>query len=713
MLKRLEISGFKSFAKKISLEFPGRVSAIVGPNGSGKSNIADAIRWVMGEQSLKALRTKDGEDLIFSGSNVASRIGKASAELIFDNISRWFPVDLDEVVISRKSYRGGENQYLINNSPVRLKDVVEMLAKVGVGSKGYSIIAQGAADSLLAASDKERREMIEEALGLKEFRLKKNETERKLSETDNNLAQARVLIDEISPRLKTLSRLALKVKEREDKAARLKILETQYFAGELNKIKSKKQSIEERKNLFEKELAAAKNSIFKLREDQNKEEEVAPASLNDLNRLNLETAKLDEIETKLTRDLGRVEGLMEAELETEKLEYQPVTLSYAKASLENLRQILKDGKVSEALNFLDELIRKLISGKIVSQQKTSVEKNLFLKKQEKDIKNQLAEIFQKKDQIKEEINKLNFAIAGWRERLAGIKQGLAQEEKKFSAQEEIFRSVVLEEDKIGLEENQVLRFAEEAGIAKDSLAILPAGPVPDFYQIQKLRREVESIMNVDPEVLKEHDAVSLRHQFLTTQTGDLEKASASLRDLIRELDQKIDRDFRAGLAEISEEFNRYFRMIFGGGRANLYLVSEKKEKYNLEGENSQNGDIAENDAYAGCAISAEIPGKKIKGLNALSGGERSLTALSLLFGIVAVNSPPFLVFDEIDAALDESNSRRFANIFKDLSQKTQFVIITHNRETMSEADVLYGVTLAEDGSSKIISLKFSEKTTVA
>jgi len=188
-LKRLELSGFKSFAKSTVLEFPNPISAVVGPNGSGKSNVADAIRWVLGEQSIKTLRGKKGEDLIYSGSFEQARLSKASVELVFDNIKREFPLEFDEVSIGRRVYRDGANEYLLNNSNVRLKDIIELLAKVGFGSSQHHIIGQGEADRVLYASPKERREMIEDALGLKIFQIKRIESERKLGRTKDNIKQ--------------------------------------------------------------------------------------------------------------------------------------------------------------------------------------------------------------------------------------------------------------------------------------------------------------------------------------------------------------------------------------------------------------------------------------------------------------------------------------------------------------------------------------------
>ena len=163
LLKRLEINGFKSFAKSATLEFPTRITAIVGPNGSGKSNVADSIRWVLGEQSIKSLRGKKGEDLIFGGTSQVAKMGKASVSLVFDNKKKIFPLEFDEVIISRKIYRDGVNDYILNDSQVRLKDIIELLSKVGLGASQHHIIAQGDADRILYASPKERKSMVEEA----------------------------------------------------------------------------------------------------------------------------------------------------------------------------------------------------------------------------------------------------------------------------------------------------------------------------------------------------------------------------------------------------------------------------------------------------------------------------------------------------------------------------------------------------------------------
>src|SRR3989344_259359 len=182
-LKSIELSGFKSFGRKTELVFTSTIAAIVGPNGSGKSNVAEAFRFVLGEQSMKSMRSKKGEDLIWGGSPALGRANRAGIKVVFDNTTRLLDIDFKEVVVERIVYRDGQNEYLLNGSQVRLKDVIRLLAGANIGGSGYQIISQGEADRILNASPRERREMVEDALGLKLYQHKKAESERKLTET--------------------------------------------------------------------------------------------------------------------------------------------------------------------------------------------------------------------------------------------------------------------------------------------------------------------------------------------------------------------------------------------------------------------------------------------------------------------------------------------------------------------------------------------------
>ena len=192
-LKSIELSGFKSFGKKTELLFASPIAAIVGPNGSGKSNVAEAFRFVLGEQSMKSMRSKKGEDLIWGGSPALPRMNRAGIKVVFDNSKRLLDLDFKEVVVELVVHRDGVNEYLLNGTPVRLKDVIRLLAGANIGGSGYQIISQGEADRILNASPRERREMVEDALGLKLYQHKKAESERKLMETGINIDKTKSL----------------------------------------------------------------------------------------------------------------------------------------------------------------------------------------------------------------------------------------------------------------------------------------------------------------------------------------------------------------------------------------------------------------------------------------------------------------------------------------------------------------------------------------
>lgn len=221
-LKRLEIQGFKTFAARTDILFTSGITAIVGPNGSGKSNVADAVRWVLGEQSPRPLRIKRNEDVIFAGSSTRARLGMADVSITLDNSTGWLPVDFGEVTIARRAYRSGESEYLINKSRVRLRDVVDMLLAANIGQNAYTVIGQGAVDAALSLRPEERRSLFEEAADIKRFQLKRNEALNKLQSTDANLVRVRDIVAEIEPRLHHLQEQARRAEEHERVAQELK-----------------------------------------------------------------------------------------------------------------------------------------------------------------------------------------------------------------------------------------------------------------------------------------------------------------------------------------------------------------------------------------------------------------------------------------------------------------------------------------------------------
>jgi chromosome segregation protein len=245
MLKALEIVGFKSFADRTRFEFPPGITVVVGPNGSGKSNIVDSIKWVLGEQSVKSLRGREMADVIFNGSGSRRALNAAEITLTFDNGKRLLALDADEVHITRRVYRSGEGEYLINRNPARLRDIRELLAGTGMGTQAYSVIEQGKVDSLLQSSPRDRRIIFEEAAGISRFKMRKIEALRRLERVEQNLLRLSDIVDEVENRLKSVRAQAGKAKRYQEHADRLHELRTQVGQGDWRRLTERLNGVEE------------------------------------------------------------------------------------------------------------------------------------------------------------------------------------------------------------------------------------------------------------------------------------------------------------------------------------------------------------------------------------------------------------------------------------------------------------------------------------
>jgi len=250
-LKSLELFGYKTFASRTNLEFPGMITAIVGPNGSGKSNITDGLRWVLGEQSYSLLRGKKTEDMIFTGSEQRPRAGMAACTIVFDNATGWLPIDYSEVAITRRAYRDGQNEYLLNGQKVRLKDISELLAQSGLSERNYAIIGQGLIDNSLALRPEERRKLFEEAAGIGLYRGRRLESINRLETTHRNMERVRDILVELEPRLAILEKQAKKAEEYERIKADLKLVLREWYGyhwhlgqAEITKSREQQKSLE-------------------------------------------------------------------------------------------------------------------------------------------------------------------------------------------------------------------------------------------------------------------------------------------------------------------------------------------------------------------------------------------------------------------------------------------------------------------------------------
>ncbi len=736
-LKSLELSGFKSFAKKGELEFASPITAIVGPNGSGKSNTAEAFRFVLGEQSFKSMRTKRGEDLIWGGSQSMPRSNRALVKVVFDNSSRLFDIDFDEVSIEREVHRDGVNQYSINGSRVRLKDVAELLASANVGSTGHHIISQGEADRILSASVKDRREMIEDALGLKIFQYKKKESERKLERTNENISHVTSLRKEIAPHLKFLKRQVDKIERTKQMRDDLKDLLREYLKREEIYITHAKEEIETRRKepkqqlqQLVRDLENARETLARTSQDNEKGKEVLEAEKN-----------LSDVRTKrdeLSREIGRLEGQIAfAEEHAKKVTTHTVPLS----DLESLAKDIEKEAAVEAdsvsgLKTQLEKIRNLITSFITKHRKDEGEAGTTdldtLRKEKMTLDAQFKEIEEKERTYAERYKQLQEDIDATKDEGREAEREVFRITTEKSKVEAVLHDLERDEDVLKHIENEFKRDMEEGAVlvGREVLQYQNAEVVEEVAlgesrgEQEKRKREIEKIKirveeaggGSSEEILKEYQEASERDEFLEREIADLEESAEKLKGIIADLDEKLAKRFNDGISKINKEFQHFFSILFGGGEASLTVLAQKKTQkrsvFSDEEEGIEQVD-EEEETEAGIDISVSLPRKKVKGLQMLSGGERALTSIALLFAMSQVNPPPFLILDETDAALDEANSRKYGEMIKDLSKKTQLILITHNRETMSVAGILYGVTMGSDGVSKLLSVKFDEAVQVA
>ncbi|MBL7151936.1 MAG: AAA family ATPase [Candidatus Omnitrophica bacterium] len=1052
--KKLELIGFKSFLDKTTLQFEPGISAIVGPNGCGKSNVVDSIRWVLGEQSAKSLRGSEMQDVIFNGTDLKEPLGMAEVSLTFDNQQRFFNFDHNEVCITRRIFRSGESEYLLNKNLIRLRDIQDLLMGTGVGAESYSIVAQGKIDLVLSSRPEERRLVFDEASGITKYKAQKRETLRKMEETEQNLLRINDIITEVRRQIGSLERQANKARkykevfeelksqelnqallqkrgllkekdenisqfrgleareeeflklitEQEAKIANrqseLKIQEDRIMAiknqilnlesqivrtnehssfnkekiielsankeylreqiiqlkarvaadeGKLNALKQEYAGLREAINQKSLELAqkqarldslaasikksldaiaaakklilalatkiantrneasdfGAKSQIYiarkkRLELEKLKVAEEKAAQEESLNCINAEVECLmktaQEINSRIAGvnlSLGQENlSLAESQVRIAELEKQILTLQSHREFLEKLRTKYQDlGESMNAVIYLDKMPAQKPSGlvvKIKDDQEGETEKLRLsgeakpieldthkIEEQIKKLEEQLGGLKNTMESKKAHIKELEQAVSSSQEELHAqqialsnketsrasvleqfnkikdeeelillelqeaqneisvlekkitscqgylsqlnneelrVKDGIVREEENISlnsgAREEALMAItqlktelealnkridsdqgtlkILEEtflqDRESLmnnekqtKENELKIEALESEISEGEVRLkefssvietensLLAGSEDKYrlvsegandyvkkaesdrkeldnikknlhqlqmrdkeieykyaaikdrmlaaykidleacgdtqeeapaellsQEIAALKRRLDSCGTVNLVAIEEYDELKKRYDFLIQQQNDLSTAKESLHQAIQKINRTTKQMFLATFEKVKAEFRNYFRLLFNGGDAQLFLIDEQDP---LE---------------SGIEIICRPPGKKLQNVLLLSGGEKSMSAIALIFAIFKVKPSPFCILDEIDAALDEANIERFSVILQEFARSSQFIVITHNKRTIVNANVMYGITMEQSGVSKIVSVKFAE-----
>lgn len=809
-LQSIELAGFKSFAKRTKISFGNGLVAIVGPNGSGKSNITDAIRWVFGEQKGRSLRTDKSEDLIYHGSDGKSRASMAEVVIRLDNSAKSIPIDLAEIEITRRLYRSGESNYLLNGKRTSLSSIQEVLAASGFGVGSYTVIGQGMIDKLILSSSKERKQLFDEASGIKHYEIKHGQTLKRIEATSENLAHINNLILELKPKNELLNRQAELLDKKNKLSTQLEQAKASYIIRNSNdienKINSSKNSIKKIKEkieliskdilLIEKDnnrdgFTSSKVKIEKINSELSKleqkkinvennilqiiaEAEKVKVDLNDyensieVNRRELEALennmkshtanlkviekvvgsyemKLSKLDMKIKNQTNELDNARKQLLNSQKSEY----LKHSLGLIDILQDGIKRGKSGQDLGIVFFKLRRMIKhsmsdnsaelamkvGKIQNlisrlmderegineSQTNEVIKLRAIEMDSSSIGNRIEELNIKiKDIEKQKSNtqskgkmsklelrlaklelekaEVNLAISQKRDELVDMaKLGSSSKiDEYYSKHEKLTNNRValmsdLEAAELNLDQNieQLENIRHDKNIwFPYKMPTLEKNIISSKEDINKLEAEMSLLEEINPEVAKEVVESQNQLKYLNEQSEDLKKALNNLNKVATDTENKIRLVFEKGFSKINENFSKNFKELFGGGQAELKLV-RGDEDYGVD-------------------IRVKLPSKSSQNISSLSGGEKALASVALLSGILMSNPSPFVVLDEVDAALDEDNTKRFASIISKITKHSQVLVVTHNHDTMAVADELLGVTSGGNNESSIIKIQLDK-----
>ena len=734
-LSHITIQGFKSFAKKTTLDVTHQVTGVVGPNGSGKSNIAEAIRFVLGEQSMKSMRGKIGADVIFKGSEHLSPLSRASVMMVIDNKDKGDVAHAsetlapylvyDELTLSRVIFADGTSDYMLNDAKIRLKDVQELLSFAGIGGSAHTIINQGEADRILLANPRDRKEALEDALGLRMYHMRLNESKRKLERVKTHVHEVELLRKEIKPHLDHLKRQVDKIEAASEERNKLHTLLIAYLTREENELQALDERIREEGSSAS--LILITDSIQKeLRVLKDSTSTTQVTSTSEKHTLQTEMRGLLERRDQVTKTLGRLEA-EKAYLEKEfsrDVEGKAVTLSHEKWTsaqtllsheIDSLESALSSSDIQKATMHAHGLKHE-VGDFFGVQDKGDTNKKESLKRDIETVSQAITEHEQKEQTLSRDVVMLQEKIDAIDVHAQTSLQSRHEEEKKVmtlqSKLRELESTIALrrqEEGEFSLRKQHFEALREEGVLIVGRVVLeyknhtpderFRDTPKPDILRAIercKLRIEEAGVPNRE-EVIAEYASTRERDEYLARELTDIKDSEEKLLTLIDELTTSLEERFSKGVEEVSKVFSEFFGEVFVGGKGKLVLLQLTK----IDDEGNQ---ITEQ----GIDIDVSLPNKKVKEITMFSGGERALVSIALLFAMSSITPPPFMVLDETDAPLDESNARKYGVMLKRLAEKSKLLVITHNRETMNHCDMLYGVTIGVDGGSKLLSINFKE-----
>ena len=701
-ISKLELFGFKSFAKKQTILLDSGVTGIVGPNGCGKTNIVDAIRWVLGEQKTSRLRSSKMEDIIFNGASNIKPLGLCEVYLTVQNDKGLLPIEYDEVEIGRKLYRNGDSEYFINRTACRLKDIYNLFVDTGMSSDAYSVIELNMIEQILSDKDDSRRSMFEEAAGINKYKSQRRSALKKFELNSRDLERIDDIIIEIEMQVKSLELQLKRFKRHEKLSTQLQDIEIKLASAkivELEKTIKPLESLLKKKNTLLKKNTSKKESksieLTEARDFYLSEKDILDKIKFDVD--NLTENLLKEVQTK-NNESSRGMEVIEEELQKKISQLNKFDKDYIKiVSNHDVTKSLSDESKEK---FKNKNYTVIETDKKYENLKASIEDykhkiDSFKKEKEFDF-NKID------DSINEMQKKINLHKLELRNKEQDVNQAFMNMESirikidadKFN-KDDIYYDIKSSEMKIAesnIKISQIKEVIKEKFGDKVKLKSIKDYNISDMtYNIEKIKRSIEAIGPINWAVSDEYDEQSKRLNILKDQRSDLLESEQNLKDAIQKIDSVAKKQFLETFKKIKNNFETMFKVFFSGGKGSIDLENI---------EDPLNSDVV---------ILAQPPGKKNNSLKMLSAGEKSLTAIALLFSIYQYKPSPFCILDEIDAPLDDINIKKFTDVISEYSKDTQFIMVTHNKLTMESADCIYGVTTEKKGISKVISINFAEK----
>ena len=699
-ISKLEIFGFKSFAKKETILFNSGITGIVGPNGCGKTNIVDAIRWVLGEQKTKRLRSSKMEEVIFNGASNVKPLGLCEVFLTIENNKGLLPVEYSEVEIGRRLYRSGESEYFINRNNCRLKDISNLFVDTGLTSDAYSVIELNMIEQILSDKDDSRRKMFEEAAGVNKYKSKRRSALKKFDLNSRDLERIDDIIVEIQLQVKALDLQLKRFKRHEKLSSELKELEIDLSSARIMDLDNIIVPLE---SMLKKKNTLLKKNTSKKEVESVEFDNARDAYLKEKEELSKMKAKVDKLTENLLSEIqeknqesSKGVGLLEDELQKKINQLNQFDKDYIK--IVSNKDVTKSLSTESKEKFKNKNYTVIETDKKYDKLKASIkdykdkidkyrkDKEFDFSKMDESIKNIQDKINSNNLDLEKKENDVNKAFIN----METIRAKLDSD--KFS-KDDLFYEIKEAEMKIAesnLKKSQIMQTMVEKFGKDIKLKSLKEYNISDMvFRAEKIKRSIELIGPINWAVKDEHKEKSARLNNLLNQKSDLIDAENNLKEAIKKIDNIAQEQFFETYNKVRDNFETMFTVFFNGGKGSLEL-SDPDDPLN-----------------SNINIFAQPPGKRNNSLKMLSAGEKSLTAIALLFSIYQYKPSPFCILDEIDAPLDDINIKKFTDVIKDYSKTTQFIMVTHNKLTMESADCIYGVSAEKQGISKLMSIDFS------